>query len=219
MAHSTKSWTSHESVVPADSDVRRTPAWVLAWLRQGLGLDLWLDVACDGAENAVCDTWIGKETDGLRVNWKNLQNIFLSRASIEGRGCWAWCNPPYSRGSIGQWIEKAQEEAEYGVQTVMLLPADLTTGWANRLMESVDVQTQPALLDLDFAEENLAPALRWLKHQTVFFRGRLKFDSYSTGARFGSMLVFIGGRVSTLPMVSVASAPALLGAYGAEDQE
>ncbi|MGL6296445.1 MAG: DNA N-6-adenine-methyltransferase, partial [Plesiomonas sp.] len=40
---------------------------------------------------------------------------------------YVWCNPPYS--DISPWVQKAIEEAEKGVGTVMLLPVDMSVGW------------------------------------------------------------------------------------------
>lgn len=180
--------------ISSDTNVRRTPFWVLNWLRDGLKLDIWCDVACDGEDNAVAGVWITKETDGLVASWSALQGMFLSRAAVRSGQCWMWCNPPYGRGLIGRWVAKALAEAEQGVQVAMLLPADLGTRWASRLM-SVRAAGRLVLPG--------EPAMVWLEHQTVFFSGRLKFDEYEQGARFSSMLVFIGGSIADLPYVSV----------------
>ncbi|HBR0852344.1 TPA: adenine methyltransferase, partial [Klebsiella pneumoniae] len=48
-----------------------------------------------------------------------------------------WCNPPYS--DIGPWVEKAAEQSRAQSQAVvMLLPADISTGWFISAMQSAD---------------------------------------------------------------------------------
>ena len=48
-----------------------------------------------------------------------------------------WCNPPYS--DIGPWVDKAAEQCRKQTQpVVMLLPADISTGWFSSALESAD---------------------------------------------------------------------------------
>jgi len=42
-----------------------------------------------------------------------------------------WCNPPYGRGLIEPWVDKAlRQEAEFAV---LLLPSRTDTGWFQKL--------------------------------------------------------------------------------------
>ncbi|WP_289484061.1 DNA N-6-adenine-methyltransferase, partial [Enterobacter sp. E105B] len=48
-----------------------------------------------------------------------------------------WVNPPYS--DITPWVRKADEQCRrQGQPVVMLVPADISTGWFSLAMESVD---------------------------------------------------------------------------------
>lgn len=65
--------------------------------------------------------------DGLIIDWKiacapDIGDPLDLRPHV-------WCNPPYSRGSIVKWCAKAEQEARFGVTTVMLLPADTSTAY------------------------------------------------------------------------------------------
>jgi hypothetical protein len=79
-----------------------------------------------------------------------------------------WCNPPYARGMIDAFCQKAQDAADEGVTTVMLLPADISTRWFRR----------------------------WIYRQEAFvYEGRGKFagapldkDGKLAAAKFGSIL-------------------------------
>lgn len=70
-----------------------------------------LDV-CATPENAKCDKFYTKESDGLKHPWKGT----------------VWCNPPYGRG-IGQWVRRALFASVSGSTVVMLLPARTDTKW------------------------------------------------------------------------------------------
>ena len=68
---------------------------------------------CATKENAKCEKYYTKETNGLEQTW--------------GGGC--WMNPPYGR-EISPWIEKAYRSAkENGATVVCLLPARVDTRW------------------------------------------------------------------------------------------
>lgn len=69
-----------------------------------------LDV-CATDLNHKCDTWLTKESDGLKSDWY---------------GWRCWMNPPYGR-EIGNWVKKASE-ARGGV-VVCLLPSRTDTRW------------------------------------------------------------------------------------------
>src|SRR6185437_15226576 len=65
-------------------------------------------------ENTLCTAFWTMEDDGLKQSWTES----------------TFCNPPYSRGEIIRWVEKAR--AEYfsdGNYSVLILPSDVSTKW------------------------------------------------------------------------------------------
>lgn len=71
-----------------------------------------LDV-CASQNNAKCERYFTKETNGLEQSWAN-------------EVC--WMNPPYGR-QIVPWVKKASEEVQRGAIIVALLPARTDTKW------------------------------------------------------------------------------------------
>lgn len=72
-----------------------------------------LDAAASD-DNAKCERYYTKETNGLAQSWRG-ETVFF--------------NPPYGR-KIGDWVEKAHNEYLNGECTVvMLLPARTDTKW------------------------------------------------------------------------------------------
>ncbi len=80
-----------------------------------------IDVAAS-KDNALCDRFYTKEEDGLAQSWG---------------GESVWCNPPYGKGLLEPWLEKAFVETsfigrlkgEYANVAVLLLPARTSMGW------------------------------------------------------------------------------------------
>lgn len=80
-----------------------TPQWLFDHLDQEFNFTL------DSAaltENAKCETFFTPKTDGLKKSWADKT---------------VWCNPPFSKHEIGDWVQKAYEESKNGATTVMLL--------------------------------------------------------------------------------------------------
>lgn len=71
-----------------------------------------LDV-CATPKNAKCEMFYTKELDGLIQSWT-------------GR---CFMNPPYGRGIIEPWMEKAVSSAKSGCTVVCLVPARTDTEW------------------------------------------------------------------------------------------
>ena len=100
------------------TDVRETPQDF--WEAQNEIWNFKLDAAALSS-NAKCADYLGPDhpiaahRNGLLASWD--------------RGGTVWCNPPYSRGEIIQWLAKAYVEAAAGITTVMLLPVDTSTKW------------------------------------------------------------------------------------------
>lgn len=89
------------------NDERRTPKWLFDALCAEFHFTL--DAAAT-ADNALVERYFTREDDALKQDWTD--NI-------------VWCNPPYSRGQLLQWVTKAQTQPM--TTTVMLLPADSST--------------------------------------------------------------------------------------------
>lgn len=82
-----------------------TPQWLFNHLDQEFNFSL--DAAAL-PENAKCETFFTPATDGLKQSWANKT---------------VWCNPPFSKNEIGDWVKKAFEESKNGATTVMILPS------------------------------------------------------------------------------------------------
>lgn len=83
-----------------------------------------------------------------------------------------WCNPPYSRGNLVPFVEKAHAEAKWlGKAIVMLLPVRTEQGWFQDIVLP-DVEAGRAKID--------------------FLRGRLRFSDLGA-APFPSMVVTWNG--------------------------
>ena len=85
-----------------------------------------LDAAASSVNYKV-DNYLTKEDDALNVDWylnitecKNMN--YVDTLSV-------WVNPPYGKGYIKKFIEKAIEEKSKGVTTVLLVPATLDAQW------------------------------------------------------------------------------------------
>jgi len=87
--------------------------------------------------------------DGLGIDWP------LERV--------AFVNPPYTRGVINKWIEKAHHEALRGVVVVMLIPSYTDTVAFHKFIYG--------------------------RAELRFLKGRLQFKGYDKRAAFPSMLV------------------------------
>jgi len=98
------------------TDDRSTPQDFFDALDREFHFDI--DV-CASKENTKCELFITEEMDALSMNsWHR---------SATYNHTTAWMNPPYS--NIMPWVRKAEEECSYGVTTVALLPASVSSKW------------------------------------------------------------------------------------------
>lgn len=72
-----------------------------------------LDV-CATKENAKCEDYFTKETDGLKQDWCGYGTV--------------WMNPPYGK-DIYKWMKKAVDESRRGCRVVCLIHARTDTRW------------------------------------------------------------------------------------------
>lgn len=149
---------SHMRTILTGNDERQTPAWVIKWARNAFGFVL--DV-CATAANKQATRYFGPDhphpecRNALAIDWaEHLRDVEPKVV---------WMNPPYSRGSLWNFLEKADEEANKGVTTIALLPADTSTQWYHAFCEG---------------------------RPTFFIKGRLKFGpGFKKPAPFPSMIV------------------------------
>ena len=140
-----------KQIFSSASDEWRTPKDLFKKLHKKFNF------VCDVAashENALCDLYNfkseNKEDCGLYGPWTSRN----------------WCNPPYSQ--LAKWIAKADQEAELGNLTVMLIPARTDTKAFHAHVHN--------------------------KWHVEFLQGRLKFSESKNSAPFPSMLVYFGIR-------------------------
>jgi len=164
------------------TDEWSTPRDLIEAIRQEYPIVL--DV-CANWENAVCDSFFDRETNGLAQRWEGV----------------CWMNPPYGdaenacakvckkkrcaergfhidvrRPGIGDWVAKAAASAAEGATVVCLLPSRTDTAWWH---------------------EHCEPVLRGkAPGEVVFLRGRLKFGGAANGAPFPSVIVVFKPRES-----------------------
>lgn len=79
-----------------------------------------LDAAAND-KNHKCDLYFTKDNSALDEDW-----AFSMRYKPNLH---VWVNPPYGRGLIQKFMEKAIEQKALGVTTVMLVPATLDAQW------------------------------------------------------------------------------------------
>lgn len=84
-----------------------------------------LDAAANH-DNRKCDLYLTKEQDALNVDWSEYIDSYYRDLDYEPT---VWINPPYGRGLIKQFMNKAIEQKEKGLTVVMLVPATLDAQW------------------------------------------------------------------------------------------
>ena len=113
--------------------------------------------------NAKCEVYYSKKVDALSADCDWTMEAAHVRVGF--------CNPPYSRGLQGKFIEKAARQRLRGFTTVMLLPART---------------------DTKAFHAHIYNARRWRSREGVQIRllpGRLKFGGATNSAPFPSMVV------------------------------
>lgn len=148
------------------SDERYTPKHVLDVVRKFGGGQIGLD-PCASPDNWTKATFtFKKEDDGLAHGWNGYGLVFM--------------NPPYSRGQLRKWCQKAYaEEFRAGVDIVGLIPCDLGTESGQFVAET-------------------AAALCFPKGRLTFVRPD---GTYDTGAKQPSVLPYWGDRARSFKRV------------------
>ncbi len=82
-----------------------------------------MDAACSVKNKLVPSCFLTKEDDALTVDWlKYMDSIGAKNQNV-------WINPPYGKGYIKKFMQKAIEEKAKGVTTVLLVPATFDAQW------------------------------------------------------------------------------------------
>jgi len=85
--------------------------------------DFALDAAANYQNTKVPNNYLTKDDDALSTDWE--QAIF----NVTSKNLNVWVNPPYGKGFIKKFMNKAIEQKAKGVTTVMLVPATLDAQW------------------------------------------------------------------------------------------
>jgi phage N-6-adenine-methyltransferase len=79
-----------------------------------------IDIAAS-KENALLPVFFTKEDNALSIDWSTYFRTLGTKS--------VWCNPPYGKGYIKQFFNKAIEQKAKGVTSVFLVPATLDAQW------------------------------------------------------------------------------------------
>lgn len=82
-----------------------------------------MDAAASHTNRLVPNCYITEMQDAIKIDWYE----YMREHYVAGRN--VWVNPPYGRGMIKKFMNKAIEEKANGVTTVMLVPATLDAQW------------------------------------------------------------------------------------------
>ena len=121
---------------------------------------------CATHDNAKCNNFYTLEEDGLSKDWGG-NTVFV--------------NPPYTRGAIGKWIKKAEEESKKPNTTVVcLIPSRTDTKyWHEHCMNAAHI---------------------------YFIKGRLKFQGEANNsAPFPSVLVVFSSDLKKYETITATS--------------
>lgn len=120
-----------------------------------------LDAAALASSTLVPDNWYGPDHPQLIR-----RDAFRRLWTIDAGGKPIWLNPPYGR-TIGDWMKKANVEAQAGGVVVCLVPARTDTNWWHSYC---------------------------IQHEVRFIKGRLKFSNSKSAAPFPSAVVIMRGK-------------------------
>lgn len=82
-----------------------------------------LDAACSELNTKVPRCFLTINDDALSVDWHRKLKTY------EQKNLNVWCNPPYGKGYIKKFFNKAIEQKAKGVTSVFLVPATLDAQW------------------------------------------------------------------------------------------
>lgn len=110
-----------------DTNGWRTPKPLFKWLSKK-----WVIVAdvAASAENNLCEIYFTKQENALFISWSNELDVEKSPFVF-----FAFCNPPYERDQLKDWLEKAYIEMNMGLGVIMLLPYTGQLYWKELVVE------------------------------------------------------------------------------------
>lgn len=82
-----------------------------------------MDAASSIKNSLVKSCFLTKDDDALSVDWLSYMDALCTKNNS------VWCNPPYGKGYIKQFFNKAIEQKSKGVTSVFLVPATLDAQW------------------------------------------------------------------------------------------
>lgn len=132
------------------NDERKTPKRFFDAVNEEFNFTV--DAAATAKNTLVARTFWTKEVSALTQSWKDHR---------------VWCNPPYSKGNLLKFVDKAIDEMHVAT-TCMLIPGDCSTKASQRALEC-------------------ATAI-------LFINKRLAFDDEDNGAKFCNWLALFGGK-------------------------
>ena len=133
---------------------------------------------CATKENAKCDRFYTKEINGLAQSWKN-ETVFM--------------NPPYSRGQMTKWIEKAYQESLNNATIVCLIPSRTDTSyWHDYIIPYAEVRFLRGRLKfkLSLDENNYIEQLGFFEDDNIQY---LENNISEAWAPFPSAVVIFNG--------------------------
>ena len=82
-----------------------------------------MDAACSAKNTKVPSCFLTKDDDALTVDWlRHMDSLGAKNQNV-------WINPPYGKGFIKKFMQKAIDEKSKGITTVLLVPATLDAQW------------------------------------------------------------------------------------------
>lgn len=87
-----------------------------------------LDAAASESNRLVPNFFTAKD-DAIIIDWHRDITMHYACGDLTPPNYNVWVNPPYGRGMIQQFMQKAIKEKAKGVTTVMLVPATLDAQW------------------------------------------------------------------------------------------
>lgn len=97
------------------------------WLFEALNNEFYFELdAAASKENRKCYSFIDIKQDALSMDdWSDGTAVWNTLAFKN-----VWCNPPYSRGMIKAFMEKAYQQCrDHKMTVVLLVPSTVDAGW------------------------------------------------------------------------------------------
>ncbi len=87
-----------------------------------------LDAAASNSNHLVSNFYTEKD-DAIRIDWHRDITMYFGCDDLTPPNYNVFVNPPYGRGMISKFMQKAIKEKKKGVTTVLLVPQTLEANW------------------------------------------------------------------------------------------